>query len=125
MIELYNLKQLHMKAGSCMKTFEEIEHETIALLNANVDTKIMALADMLLTKALGAKELEDKLRITAKANGVLRVVDTYGEQLSTARTFAEVRSIVTSIHTDFLTESSEATARGMEQAAIVILDFID
>jgi hypothetical protein len=55
----------------------------------------------------------------------LRVVDIYGEQLSTARTFAEVRSIVTSIHTDFLTESSEATARGMEQAAIVILDFMD
>jgi len=108
-----------------MATFEEIEQGKISFLNANGIPKITAMVDMLLGKALHAEKLEDKLRITLKAGGALKVLDVYGERITTAKTFEDTRSITEAIYADFLAEPVEATARGMEQASIVLLDCID
>jgi hypothetical protein len=108
-----------------MTTFEEIQLNNVTLLNEGVGSSLNDLVDLLLRKGLEASTAEDKTRITRKAMGALYAINTYGEQLTQVKTFKEVNDILAALHADFDAEPVDDVARGMDQAGIVIYNYIN
>jgi len=108
-----------------MGVFEEIQLNNVTLLNEGVSSSLNDLVDLFLRKALEASTVEDKTRITRKAMGALHTINTYGEQLTQVKTFKEVNDILAALHADFDAEPVDDIARGMDQAGIVIYNYIN
>lgn len=98
-------------------TAQDNWHEPIKIA---INTELHTLVTKLLDKAISAPTIDDKIRVTSKVMGVLHVMKNYGEQLNHMSSDADMRKIISQIHTDFIAEPSDDIARGMDAAGVVI-----